>query len=420
MPTWGKPLVDASYSTLDAVQPDTDSRTVHTPPGGDADAVGTVNVPGVGTGRHRRRGVDVTASTAVAVAGYGTIGRRVADAVEAQPDMHVAGVAKRSPDHAAVSAVERGYRLYAADPDRVDAFAGDGGTGGDRRDGAADPAGPGGVAGTLPDLLDAADAVVDATPAGVGAQNRVLYEEHGLPVVYQGGEDADTAATSFVARANYAAAAGAPSTRVVSCNTTGLARLFAPLAETFGVESATVTLVRRGGDLGQTDRGPIDDIVPDPPAIPSHHGPDVRTVLPDVDVTTMALRVPTTLMHVHAVAARLEAEPGRAAVLDLLADESRLALVADGLGLGSPGALRERALDRGRPRGDLPENQIWAASVDVDGPDLRLFQAIHQVADVVPETVDAVRAVTNTADAVESRRRTDEALGIGSGTGTRA
>ncbi|MFB6173836.1 MAG: glyceraldehyde-3-phosphate dehydrogenase, partial [Halobacteriales archaeon] len=42
-----------------------------------------------------------------------------------------------------------------------------------------------------------------------------------------------------------------------------------------------------------------------------------------------------------------------------------------------------------------------------------LFQAIHQEADVVPENVDAVRALAGTADREESTARTDEHLGIG-------
>ena len=42
-----------------------------------------------------------------------------------------------------------------------------------------------------------------------------------------------------------------------------------------------------------------------------------------------------------------------------------------------------------------------------------LFQAIHQESDVVPENVDAIRAVAGTADAAESIATTDDALGMG-------
>jgi glyceraldehyde-3-phosphate dehydrogenase (NAD(P)) len=58
----------------------------------------------------------------VGVNGYGTIGRRVADAIRAQPDMRVEGVTKRSVDAGGHAAVRRGFHLYAPTADRVEAF----------------------------------------------------------------------------------------------------------------------------------------------------------------------------------------------------------------------------------------------------------------------------------------------------------
>jgi glyceraldehyde-3-phosphate dehydrogenase (NAD(P)) len=266
-------------------------------------------------------------------------------------------------------------------------------------------------------MLEAADVVVDACPSGIGAENKPRYEAHGVPALYQGGEDAALVDCSFNARGNYADAEGADHVRVVSCNTTGLSRLLTPLEEAYGVEKARVTLVRRGGDPGQTGRGPIDDILPDPVTIPSHHGPDVNTVLPDVDIDTLGMKVPATLMHTHSVNVTLESTPSAAAVRERLAEENRLFLLSEHLDVDGAGKLKEYAHDRGRPRGDLWENCIWAESVAVEpgesGADLYLFQAIHQESDVVPENVDAVRAVLGTADRETSMARTDDHLGVG-------
>ncbi|MEF8852253.1 MAG: type II glyceraldehyde-3-phosphate dehydrogenase [Haloarculaceae archaeon] len=331
----------------------------------------------------------------VGVNGYGTIGKRVADAVGGQPDMAVVGVAKTSPNFEATVATDRGYPLHAPE-DRVDAF---------REAGVA-------VAGTVEGLVERSDVVVDATPSGVGAENRPRYERHDTPALFQGGEDADVAEASFTARANYEAARGADYVRVVSCNTTGLARVLAPLEEAYGVDRARVTLVRRGGDPGQTDRGPINDTVPNPLSVPSHHGPDVKTVLPHIRVDTMGMRVPTTLMHTHAVNVTLESEPDTADVRALLDHETRLFVLPEGLGVDGAGKLKELAMDAGRPRGDCWENCIWGESVTVEGRELYLFQAIHQEADVVPENVDALRAVADVTDREESMARTERALGI--------
>jgi glyceraldehyde-3-phosphate dehydrogenase (NAD(P)) len=335
--------------------------------------------------------------TQVGVNGYGTIGKRVADAVAAQPDMELVGVAKTRPNFEAEVATRKGYPLYAAVPERVDRFA----------EAGLD------LAGAIDELVAAADVIVDCTPSGIGAENSALYADHDTPAVFQGGEDADVASVSFNARANYAEAVGADSARVVSCNTTGLSRILAPLDETYGVGKARVTLVRRGGDPGQTGRGPIDDILPDPVAIPSHHGPDVNTVFPGLDIDTLGMKVPATLMHTHSVNVTLESEADAAAVRDLFADETRLFLIPETADIDGSGRLKEFAHDAGRPRGDLWENCIWAASVTVEGRDLYLFQAIHQESDVVPENVDAVRALTGTANAAESMATTEDAMGVG-------
>jgi len=333
----------------------------------------------------------------VAVNGYGTIGKRVADAVTAQPDMELVGVAKTSPNHEAELAVENDYPLYAAVEERVDLF-----------DDAGIP-----LAGTVEELVDAADVVVDATPSGIGAENKSLYEAHDTPALYQGGEDADLVDTSFNARGNFADAEDADHVRVVSCNTTGLSRLLAPLEEAYGVEKARVTLVRRGGDPAQSGRGPINDILPNPVTLPSHHGPDVNTIFPDLRIDTLGLKVPATLMHTHSVNVQLEDAPDADAVRDLLADEPRLFLVPPAYDIDGAGKLKEFAMDRGRPRADIWENCIWSESISVEGDDLYLFQAIHQESDVVPENVDAIRAVLGETDAETSMARTDEALGVG-------
>ena len=332
----------------------------------------------------------------VGVNGYGTIGKRVADAVATQPDMTLVGVTKASPDYGAESALRRGYDLYTAIDDRAAAF---------------DEAGLA-TAGTLDDLLAVVDVVVDCAPAGIGERNRPTYEAHGTPAVYQGGEDAAIADASFNARAS-GEIRDADSLRVVSCNTTGLSRLLAPLEEAYGVEKARVTLVRRGGDPSETNRGPINDVVPDPATVPSHHGPDVNAVLPNVAVDTAALKAPVTGMHTHSVNVTLEEEPTETAVRELLRAETRVFLIPDHAGIDGAGTLKDYAADVGRPRGDLWENCVWEESVSVEGRDLYLFQNIHQEADVVPENVDAVRTLATDVSRAESVARTDDALGVG-------
>jgi glyceraldehyde-3-phosphate dehydrogenase (NAD(P)) len=310
--------------------------------------------------------------------------------------MDVVGVAKTRPNFEATTAVEKGFDLYAAIEERKPQFA-DAGIA---------------VAGDVEELVAASDVVVDACPSGIGADNAEMYREHDTPALLQGGEDADAVDASFNARSNYDSVAGADLVRVVSCNTTGLSRLISPLQEQYGIEKARTTLIRRGGDPAQSGRGPINDILPNPVSLPSHHGPDVNTIFPELSIDTLGLKVPATLMHMHSVNVTLESRPDPDAVRELLSGERRLFVIPEWLGIDGAGAIKELAQDSGRPRADIWENCIWGESITVEDRDLYLFQAIHQESDVVPENVDAIRAITGTADREESMARTDEALGL--------
>ncbi|NLA37776.1 MAG: type II glyceraldehyde-3-phosphate dehydrogenase [Methanomicrobiales archaeon] len=334
----------------------------------------------------------------VAVNGYGTIGKRVADAVAAQPDMEVIGVSKTSVSAEAYVAGKRGYPLYIADLSKKPEF---------------DKAGIK-VAGDVEAMLKAADIVVDATPGGVGAKNRTLYEKLGKKAIFQGGEGHEVAGFSFNAHANYREALGKQFARVVSCNTTGLVRLIHALDQAFGVDRVRAVMVRRGADPGDVKRGPVDAIVLNPATIPSHHGPDLQTVLPHINIVTLAMIVPTTFMHMHTIQMDLKRETTRDEVMAVFEKHSRIGIVRKATGIKSNAQLREYTQDLGRPRTDLWENGVFEESVSVlDGKEFYCFQAIHQEADVIPENIDCIRALMGTVkDPEESIRMTDRALGL--------
>ncbi len=333
----------------------------------------------------------------VAVNGFGTIGKRVADAVAKQSDMELVGVTKTRPSFEARRAAEKGYRLYVAGANGAAEF-----------EKAGLP-----VAGTVSDLLSQVDVVVDAAPEKVGRENRKLYDAAGVRAIFQGGEKSDVAEASFNALGNYAACLGKKSLRVVSCNTTGLARAASVVVPSWGVDHWEATLVRRASDPAETKRGPINGILPTF-LLPSHHGPDVRTVFPDLSIATTAVVVPTTLMHVHVNHVRLERPPAHA--LDVVAafrSAPRFHLFAPWEHVDGTPQVMEYARDRGIGFNDMMENVLWEEGVRLDGRDLYFFQAIHQESIVVPENVDAIRAMFHLAkDARESIAKTDQALGL--------
>src|SRR3989440_304723 len=332
----------------------------------------------------------------IAINGYGTIGKRVADAVAAQDDMRVAGVAKTKPDFEAKLAIRKGYPLYAANADVASKF---------------EKAGVK-TAGTLEDLVKAADLVVDCTPEESGYKS--LYEKAGVKAIWQGGEEHSLTNLSFNAAANYADCLGAPFVGVPSCHTTGLIRTLYPLDANVGVEKVLAVMVRRATDPGDSKKGPINAIEPEL-EMPSHHGPDVQSVLPDLDIHTIAVKVPTTIMHLHALAVDLKKSADATQILDVWKRFPRITLVSGGDGVKSTAQIMEMARDLSRSRSDLYEIAVWRDGVHVvDGKRLYYFQAVHQESDVVPENVDAVRAMLELErDARESMEKTDRSLGIG-------
>ncbi len=335
----------------------------------------------------------------VGVNGYGTIGKRVADAVMKQPDMELVGVVKVNPDYSAAIAVRRGIKLYTL-REKVEAFKAHGIP----------------VEGTVEDLLKEVDVIVDATPGGTGAKYKPLYDEHGVKAVFQGGEKPDVAEVSFNTLCNYEEALGKRSVRVVSCNTTGLLRSLCALKSIAGIEAVRATIVRRAADPKEVKRGPVNAIVPDPAKLPSHHAEDVKTVLKGLNIVTAAVVVPTTLMHVHIVYARLASKVTREDVLKVFETTPRIVVVEASSGLKSTADIVEASRDLGRQRYDIPELVVWEESVSVDGNEVMWMQAVHQESIVVPENVDAIRAVAELASrAGDTIKVTDETLGVRKG-----
>lgn len=331
----------------------------------------------------------------VGINGYGTIGRRVADAVMLQEDMVLAGVTKMKPDYRAAVAAQKAIPIYTPNEDAASAF-----------EKAKIP-----HAGDLSKLLSEVDVVVDATPE-LGTEYKPIFAKHGRKAVFQGGEEHELTGTSFVAQVNFDAAKGKEAVRVVSCNTTALCRLLSSLQTGFGVKKARAVLVRRAADPDEVGKGPIDAIVLDPFSLPSHHGPDVQSVMPHLDITTMAVKVPETHMHLHSVIATLVGRPSRDQVLEQLQQTPRVMMVDGKAGFKSTAQVIDWAREAGRPRNDVYEAVIWRESVTVVGDEVYMFMGVHQEAIVTPENIDAIRAISGGQSAEDSMRTTDATLGI--------
>jgi len=333
----------------------------------------------------------------VAVNGYGVIGKRIADAVAAQDDMELVGVADVVSDWRIKVAIEKNYQVFASTPEAAAGMR----TGGIP------------VAGSLDDLLGQIDVIADATPKKVAAANLEKYRSVGVKSIFQGGEKHSLTGHSFVAQANYASALGREATRVVSCNTTSIVRTLGALKNAGLLKKARGTLVRRATDPWESDHsGAMNTVVPEK-TIPSHQGPDAQTVIPDLDVVTIAVVAAHTNCHLHAWCVELTRPASRDEVLDAFHAAPRIAFLHMSDGVVALNSTLELMADLGRPRGDMWEVGLWEDGVTVSGNEVFYNYQVYNQAIVVPETIDAIRALTGIErDGAESIARTDRVLGL--------
>ncbi len=350
------------------------------------------------TGGDIIRGHNVS-TVRVAINGYGTIGKRVADAVDAQDDMEVVGVTKTGPSFGCEMAVRKNFDIYCTsdDPDMIASFE----------------SSPFKCKGGLKDLLSISDVVIDCSPGKMGAENLGKYQDAGVKSIFQGGEKHSLTGLSYTSCANHSENYGAETTRVVSCNTTGLSRTLVPLYEHCGSLKVECTMIRRAADPGDSKKGPINAIKP-VLKVPSHHGPDVMTVKPEIEINSLAVAVPTTIMHVHAIIADLPEGHGLSteSVIEMWKSSPRVIVMnGEGNRITTTAEVMEMARDIGRKWGDLHEIFVWEDGVRLMGNRLYYFQAIHQESDVIPENIDCVRALMKIEkNWQKSVKKTDDAI----------
>lgn len=337
----------------------------------------------------------------VGINGYGTIGKRVADAVSLQDDMKLVGVVKTKPSYEGKIAVRLGFPLYVANKENMESF----------KDANIE------VKGTIDELLNEVDIIVDCTPGKqkdkttTGQFYKPIYENAKKKAIFQGGEEHSLTNCSFNALANYENAIDKQFVRVVSCNTTGLCRTLYAIDTNFGIENVKAVMVRRAVDPNDSKKGPVNAIEP-VLKVPSHHGPDVQSVMPHINIQTMAVAVPTTLMHLHSVMVKLKNTGKREDVISAFEKTTRIKLFNGKEGFSSTAQIMDFARETGRKRGDLFEIAVWKDGTHVVGNELFYYQAIHQESDVVPENIDCIRAMFGEKDKMKSIEKTNKSLGI--------
>ena len=322
----------------------------------------------------------------VGVAGYGTIGQRLADGVALQDDMELVGIADLAPtlsiqalrEKNMIGAGGKEYKLYLV-------------AGADKKE--FEKRGiP--IAGTFEELCSKVDIMLDSSPGGVGAKNKELYEKMGVKAVFQGGEKNSVADVFFHGYANYEKGVGADYLKLTSCNTTGLIRSVDCLDREIGIEKVAITIIRRVADPGDYHRGPTNALQMD--KAPSHQALDLMTIMPHIKATGILVHTPVTHGHIITVvaSAREGKKITKEMALEAFKKHPRIRVVSIDEGFKGNASFFKYARDLGNRRGDMYEIGLWEDSIVESGNDIMYAINIPQESVTIPETMDAIRAAT--------------------------
>ena len=273
------------------------------------------------------------------------------------------------------------------------------------------------VAGEMMDVLGITDFVIDATPAKVGAENIKNYYSKfpHLRVILEGGEKAAEGIKSFSSGTNYEAVLDSIIARIVSCNTTAMARTYGKVVEEEEFSDLVIAnvIMRRAADPGD-EKGENPDGISILPV--SHHGDDFLAVLSDSakanikSLRTTAVVTPTTHFHVHSGTIRGRGVTA-AKVQAIFKAQSRVALVQfPGGELKTPvlfDIFNSMIKDANHPF-------IVVAQVEESGnPDeVAITIAVPQESNVVPENVNALQSMSGLWNQDAAIRIVNEVLDI--------
>jgi glyceraldehyde-3-phosphate dehydrogenase (NAD(P)) len=328
----------------------------------------------------------------VFVNGYGSIGSRIIQFINDDPEIEVLGVGKYSPDSKVDKAISDGFRVFVpkSKEDDFKKFN---------------------ISGTVETILDDCDLVIDAAPGGYGFKNKVnLYEPKNLLAIYQGGESITgknaVSDLLFNSRVNYSDAFEKMHVMQGSCNVTGMGRILEPLRKKYGskIKRFDVTLVRRWADIEQTDETVLDTIeLTQSP----HHGDDVKSYFgKDSPLFVRAIKVPTRQMHLHIMDIRFnEKAPSLDEIHDLFKNEFGVAVLWTAKGTKD---VRDYANTMSFSFKDTNMIHIHANMTVVIDDTIQIMYSDDQTGIVIPENHMLMQAMLFKKPYIESLSHTEK------------
>lgn len=331
--------------------------------------------------------------TKVGITGYGTIGQLLAQGISSQRDMELVGVADANPNLSFLALKERGYPYALFNT---------------RRENQQDFEHVGiSLSGSFVDLVNEIDVIVDTTSPKEGAEYFFTYQRNHKKAIFQGGKNNSVCDDLFYSLINYEKSMKKQFLKLPIGMVLGLLRSIASLDYEIGVEQVAFTSFskRERHDLSQ-------DVLH--MNLPSeHYVDDFSALFPNV--STMGVQYTTTSIpgELITVVVTSTKTVGADDVCNILRSNKRIRLVKYADGFVGIDALLHYIRHMGS-LSSMYEMVVWEELIRVDEKRIMFSAYLPFLSILVPETIDAIRAVTNMQKNYrEGIGRTDEYLGIG-------
>lgn len=326
----------------------------------------------------------------VFINGFGTIGRRVADAIANDKEFQFLGVAKYTPDDRLKEAYDKGFDVYIPE-ESVDKFKEKGYK----------------FSGTVKEAIEEADFIIDAAKDGKGYENKMRYYlPLSKPAIFQGGEDryGEKSVANIIHnyRVNYDKAINKRYVMQGSCNVTGLGRIMQPLIENYSnIVRFDSIIIRRWADL--EDSREVRDSIEWTKT--PHHQDDVRDFIKEPPLYVDAYKVPSRMMHVHQLTVRFNGKaPSKDEVIEIFEKEFGVVILRSAKGTAD---IRKKAFENNYPFGDTCMVHIHADVLRVQDDTLKIAYSDDQTGIVIPENHILLQGMVFKHSRDEALKKTD-------------
>jgi len=335
----------------------------------------------------------------VGLVGYGSQGRRIRDAILCQDDMKVIGLVLNKPDISAYIALSQKIPLYYNEKDNLKYFHEAGIS----------------LYGSIYNLLKRVDIVVDCTPAGVGKQNKhKYYLKQKVKVIFQAGESSDIAdMPAYFSNIPFKMIKSINYIRIASPHAIAIGRVLTPIIRNIGIKNVFCSIIKAGSEILKGHTGPTDGYIPIQRSKLEDLKKEIENILKLDSIYIESIKVPSILLDIQILFLKLNRNPTKNEIRQILEDIPRIILIKNIDGLHSTNLIYEYIGRLRQETNNIYEVCIWMDRLEINNRWVKIVSVIDPHSVHIPEEIDAIRVLArNEIDILHTQKITNKCLKI--------